>query len=55
MPDVNIIEPTSFLGNSSKAMPGLKHHQLSVLDALPEKEEKEHVKKWHRYLKLKYE
>lgn len=46
MPDVNIIEPTSILGNSSSAIPGLKHHQLSVLDAaLPGK------KREKRYLK----
>lgn len=35
MPDVNITEPTPNLGNASRAIPGLKHHQLSVLDALP--------------------
>lgn len=35
VPDVNIIEPTPILENSSIATPGLKHHQLSVLDALP--------------------
>lgn len=35
VPDVNMIEPTSNLWNSSKAIPGLKHHQLRVLDALP--------------------
>lgn len=45
VPDVKIIEPTSILGNASKAMPGLKHHQLSVLDALPEKEKQKHVTK----------
>lgn len=36
MPEVSIIEPTSFLANSSIAIPGLKHHQLSFLDDLPE-------------------
>jgi hypothetical protein len=35
VPDVNITEPTPNLGNASRAIPGLKHHQLSVLDALP--------------------
>lgn len=35
VPDVNIIEPTSILENSSIAIPGWKHHQLSVLDGLP--------------------
>jgi hypothetical protein len=35
VPDVNIIDLTPYLANSSKAIPGLKHHQLSVLDTLP--------------------
>ena len=35
MPDVNITDLTPNLGNSSMAIPGLKHHQLSVLDTLP--------------------
>jgi hypothetical protein len=35
VPDVNIIDLTPSLANSSKAIPGLKHHQLSVLDTLP--------------------
>nr|GMC78210.1 transmembrane protein 106C [Ipomoea batatas] len=35
VPEVNIIDATPNLENSSMAIPGLKHHQLSVLDALP--------------------
>lgn len=35
MPDVNIIEPTPILANSSIAIPGLKHHQLSFLETFP--------------------
>lgn len=35
MPEVNIIEPTPIFENSSIASPGLKHHQLRVLDVLP--------------------
>lgn len=35
VPDVNIMERTPNLTNSSIASPGLKHHQLKVLDALP--------------------
>lgn len=35
VPDVNMIERTPILTNSSIARPGLKHHQLSVLDILP--------------------
>jgi hypothetical protein len=35
VPDVNIMERTPNLRNSSIASPGLKHHQLRVLEALP--------------------
>lgn len=35
VPEVNMIDPTSNLENSCMAIPGLKHHQLRVLDALP--------------------
>lgn len=35
VPEVNIIEPTPIFENSFIANPGLKHHQLRVLDALP--------------------
>lgn len=35
VPEVNIIDLTPYLGKSSMAIPGLKHHQLSVLDTLP--------------------
>lgn len=35
VPDVKMIDPTPNLENSSNAIPGLKHHQLKVRDALP--------------------
>lgn len=35
VPDVKMIERIPSLMNSSIASPGLKHHQLSVLDTLP--------------------
>lgn len=35
VPEVNIIEPTPITENSCIAIPGLKHHQLRVLEALP--------------------
>lgn len=35
MPEVKMIDPTPNLENCSIAIPGLKHHQLSVLDAFP--------------------
>lgn len=35
MPDVKMIDPTPNFENSSIAIPGLKHHQLRVLDGLP--------------------
>lgn len=35
VPDVKIIERTSIRENSCMEIPGLKHHQLSVLDGLP--------------------
>ena len=35
VPDVSIIDPTPLLENSSIATPGLKHHQLKILDGLP--------------------
>jgi hypothetical protein len=35
VPDVNIMESTPNLRNSSIARPGLKYHQLRVLEALP--------------------
>lgn len=35
MPDVKMIDPTPNFENSSTAIPGLKHHQLKVLDGLP--------------------
>lgn len=37
VPDVKMIDLTPNLANSSIAIPGLKHHQLSVLDALATK------------------
>lgn len=35
VPDVKMIDPTPNWENESMASPGLKHHQLSVLDAFP--------------------
>jgi hypothetical protein len=35
VPEVNIMERTPSLRNSSIASPGLKHHQLRVLEDLP--------------------
>jgi hypothetical protein len=35
VPDVNIMERTPNLRKSSIASPGLKHHQLIILEALP--------------------
>jgi len=37
VPDVKMIDPTPFCAMSSMVIPGLKHHQLSVLDTLPTK------------------
>lgn len=36
VPDVKMMDPTPSLENSSIAIPGLKHHQLNVLDVFPE-------------------
>jgi hypothetical protein len=35
VPEVKIMERTPNFRNSSIASPGLKHHQLRVLEALP--------------------
>lgn len=35
VPDVKMIDPTPNFENSSIAIPGLKHHQLKILDGLP--------------------
>lgn len=35
VPEVKIIERTPRAANFSMAIPGLKHHQLRVLDVLP--------------------
>lgn len=37
VPDVKMMDLTRNWANSSIAIPGLKHHQLSVLDTLPTK------------------
>lgn len=39
-PEVNMIEPTPIFQNSSIAIPGLKHHQPSDLDAFPTAKDK---------------
>jgi len=43
VPEVSIIDLTPYLRKSSMAIPGLKHHQLSVLDTLPEASKKQDI------------
>lgn len=52
VPEVKMIEPTHILANSTIAIPGLKHHQLSVLEALPTSNNKDNYNQSNQTINL---